>query len=387
MEILWLLAYVWIVALILFVLIHFGYFLAVFILAKVKWNKIRKAEDFIPFISILIPCYNVGSVIDYKIKNTLEIDYPKDRFEVIVVESGSTDNTYSILSQYATQGRIKLVRQTQRLGKSSAINCGLSVCKSDIIVLTDADATLDGKAIKELVKNFADETVGAVVGNITITPSKSIASKMNHLFYKIFRQKLRELESQFDSASFWSGELCAFRKSLLERMEEDIINDDRYILLKIRSKGYRCISEPLSCVYEKDAENVRGQINHKRRTTAGTIQGTLRFKHMLFNPKYGFFGMLIFPSHFLRVILLPILLLTIEILSPIAIFIFLSFFNGAFLLAIVAAALGLLGLFNRGRKLLFPLFYGVFVQAAIIGGIADYILKRQSVLWKPIVKG
>ena len=170
-------------------------------------------------------------------------------------------------------------------------------------------------------------------------------------------------------------------------MEEDIINDDRYIFLKIRSKGYRCISEPLARVYEKDAENVKGQMNHKRRTTAGTIQGTFRFKHMLFNTKYGFFGMLIFPAHFLRIILLPILLLIIEILSPFAIFVFLSSFNGVFLLAVVATVLALLGLFNRGRELLFSLFYGVLVQVAIIGGIADYILKRQSVLWKPIAKG
>lgn len=387
MDILWLLTNIWIGAFIFFIIFYFGYFFLVLILATIKEKNIRKAEDFAPFISILIPCYNVSSAIDNKIKSTLEIDYPKDKFEIIAVESGSTDNTYSILSKYADTEKINLVRQTQRLGKSSAINFGLSVCNSDIIVMTDADASLEKNSVRELVKNFADETVGAVVGNVTLVPSKSVISKMNHLFYKIFRQKLREWESKIDSASFWSGELCAFRRSILEKLDEDIINDDRYILLKTKSKGYRCISEPLANVYEKDAENVSGQITHKRRTTAGTIQGTLRFKQMLFNPKYGLFGMLIFPSHFLRVILLPILLLIIEVLSPFAIFAFLSSFIGAILLAVAVIVLALLGIFDKGRKILFSISYGVFIQIAIISGITDYVLKRQSPLWKPIVKG
>jgi len=387
MDVIWILTSIWTVAFVLFVTIYFGYFFLVFILTKVKKKEIRKAENFTPFISILIPCYNVGRVIDQKIKNTLEIDYPKDEFEIIAVESGSIDNTYSILSKYVAQGKIKLIKQQQRLGKSSAINCGLNVCRSDIIVMTDADASLEEDAVRRLVENFADETVGAAVGNLTLVSGKSMTSRMNHLFYKIFRQKLREWESKFDSASFWSGELCAFRKSLLERLEEDIINDDRYILLKIRSKGYRCISETLSHAYEKDAEDVSGQIHHKRRTTAGTIQGTLRFKHMLCNPKYGLFGMLIFPAHFFRVILLPILLLIIEVLSPFAIFVFLSSFTGAAWLAVAVIVLALLSLFNKGRRLLSSLCYGVFVQIGVIGGIIDYILKRQGVLWKKIPKG
>jgi len=386
-NIFWLPTYIWIVTLALFIVVYFGYYFLVLILARTREKAIQKAENFTPFVCILIPCYNAGSAIEQKIKNTLEINYPKDKFQIITVESGSTDNTYSILSKYAAEGKIKLVRQPQRLGKSSAINFGLEACDSDIIVMTDADARLDNDSVKEMVRNFADETVGAVVGNVTLIPGDSVTSRMNHLFYKLFRQKLREWESRVDSASFWSGELCAFRKSIIEKIDEDIINDDRFILLKTKSKGYRCISEPLSAVYEMDAENVSDQINHKRRTTAGTIQGTLRFKQMLFNPKYGFFGMLIFPAHFTRVILLPILLLIIEILSPFAIFTLLSSFAGAILLASAAAVLVLLSLFRTGRKLLSSLFYGVFVQIAIIGGIADYILKRQTPIWKMIPKG
>lgn len=377
---------IWLTTLTSFIIINFGYLFLAFSLAKLKGKRVQKSDDFVPFISILIPCYNAGSVIEHKIENILNIDYPKQKFEIIVVESGSTDNTYSTLSKYVSQGKIKLIKQSQRLGKSSAINEGLKECKSDIVVLTDADAKLERGAIRELVKNFADQSVGAVVGNLTIISGKSLASKMNHLFYRIFRQKLRTWESAFDSASFWSGELCSFRKSLLERIEEDIINDDRYILLRIRSKGYRCICESASHAYEADAESVLGQIMHKRRTTAGTIQGTLRFKHILFNPKYGLFGMLILPAHFFRVTLLPILLLVVEVLTPVAVFVLWSV-TGLFWLGAAIMVLVSLSLFNRGRKVLSSLCYGVIIQVAVLAGVTDYFLKRHTVLWKTVVKG
>ncbi len=387
MDILPLLVTIWSVAFTSFIALNFGYLLFAFILAKIKGKVVQKSHTFAPLISILVPCYNVESKIERKIRDTLEIDYPRNNFEIIVVESGSTDDTWTVLLKHFSHGEVELLRQPKRLGKPSAINLGLKECKGEIIVLTDADARLERRAIRELVKNFADQSVGAVVGNLTITQGKSVASKMNHLFYQIFRQKLRAWESMFDSASFWSGELCAFRKSILEKIDEDIINDDRYILLKVRSAGYRSICEVSSRAYEPDAESISSQISHKRRTTAGTIQGTLRFKHMLFNPKYGLFGMLILPFHFLRVILLPILLLIVEALSPFAIATFVMWSPvGVFFLVAVIVALLLPFLFKSGQKLLYSFFYGFIVQIAILVGMADYVLKRQSVLWPQITK-
>lgn len=385
MDLLNVLTVVWLVALTLFVMLNFGYLLLTFVLAKTKKKPVRGSYAFKPFISILIPCYNTESVIDQKVANTLSIEYPKNKFEVVIVESGSTDNTYSSLSRYASDRKIKMIREPRRLGKSSAVSQGLKICKGDIVVLTDADARLEPRAIRELVKNFADESIGAVVGNLDVSASKSLASKMNRAFHDFFRRKLRIWESAFDSASFWSGELCAFRKSLLEGIDEDIVNDDRYILLKIRSKGYRCICESSARVYEPDAEDIAGQIMHRRRTTAGTIQGSLKFKHMLFNSKYGLFGMLIFPSHLFRVILLPLLLLVVEGLSPFgALFLWSS--TALSWLGAGVVILASLSLFEKGRELLYSLIYGIFVQIAMLLGIADYILRRHTVLWPRIAK-
>lgn len=376
---------IWLVAFFLFVTIYFGYLLLVFILSKLKAKPVRKLDSFQPFISILIPCYNVESVIDHKIEETLKIAYPHNRFEIIAIESGSEDNTYDKLLKYHSDEKIHIIRQPKRLGKASAINAGLQKCKGNIVVLTDADAKLEKESVKELVKNFADPEVGAVVGNLTIMSGKSVVGKMNHLFFQIFRQKVRLLESNFDSVSFLSGELCAFRKSLLVFLEEDVINDDRHILLKIRGMGYRCVCEPLSRVYEATPAGFSAQITQKRRTTAGAIQGTARFKHLLFNPKYGFFGMLILPFYLLRVILLPFLLFSLEVLTPLLVWILWPS-SGVVWLSAGLATLLLLSLFAAGRKLLLSLFYGLVVQTAIFAGVFDYILKRHNVLWPKVDK-
>jgi len=376
---------IWITAIVLFILLYAGYLLFLLVLAKIRGKKPCKSDKFLPFISILIPCYNVGSVIDQKIKNTLEIDYPREKFEIIVVESGSTDDSYAKLLKYAERGEIKLLRQPKRMGKSSAINVGLKESKGEIIVLTDADAKLEKNSIRKLVKNFADPRVGAVVANLIIIPGNSLVSKMNHLFYKFFRQKPRVWESLLDSASFWSGELCAFRKSVVSFIEEDIINDDRYILLKTRSQGYRAICDQDAYVYESDAENIRGQLVHKRRTVAGTIQGSVRFKHLLFNPKYGWFGMLIFPMHIIRIIALPIIFLFIEVLTPLIVFVFFPI-TGLYMVTAVLFVAAFLLIFKKGRSLFLSLSYSVIVQIAILTGICDYLTKKSNVLWVRVPK-
>jgi len=382
MDVIWILTIIWTVAFVLFITIYFGYFFLVFLLARLKGKKPIKVEDFTPFISILIPCYNVGAVIDYKIKNTLEIDYSKDKFEIIAVESGSTDDTYVKVSKYAKQDKVKLIRQIKRAGKSSAINEGLEECRGEIIVLTDADAKVEKNAIRELVKNFADPEVGAAVADIIIVSGKSVASKMNHLFYHYLRRKPRIWESELDSVSFCSGHLLAFYKSVVEKIDEDVINDDRYILLKTRSKGYRCICEPLSHAYEADTGDFSSQIEQKRRTTAGVLQGTTRFKSLLFNPKYGFFGMFILPFSFLRVVFLPFLLLLLEILFPIVIWKFLP--SHWLFWAAVTIMLLLVYLFNPTRKIFLSLSYGIIAQIAVFMGITDYIFKRYSPLWRRV---
>jgi len=350
-------------------LLLFGYPLFLWLLSKAKRRPVKKREIF-PFISIIISSFNEGNVIERKVHNTLALEYPRSQYEVIIVDSDSTDGTPQILEEYCKDESVILIKQPKRLGKPHAINAGLAVAKGEIVVLTDADAFLNVESLKRLVRNFADESVGAVVGNLTLDGNDTV-NRMNSAFYKIFRQSAREWESEIDSASFFSGELLAFRKSLVDKIDENVLSDDQYILFEIRKKGYRGVCEKEAFVFEKDVETLQGQLNHKRRTLVGTLQVFSKNRSVLFNPKYGFFGMLIAPAYLLRIVVNLLLLFLIPIFT-------IFYAPSIFLLLLVMLALVTI----LSRRLLMALLYGLFVQLAVILGIIDYVTRNYTVLWR-----
>jgi len=352
-----------------FCLLVFGYIFFIWLLSKVKFKTLEK-KDILPFVTILICCHNENPVIEEKIQNTLELDYPKNKNEIIVVDSASTDGSTMTLQRYFENGSITFVKQSERLGKPSAINAGLAVAKGDIIVLTDSDAFLEATSLKKLVRNFADSHVGAVVGNLILECNNRI-NKANSQFYKFFRQRVRELEAEIDSASFFSGELLAFRKELVKKVDENILSDDQYILFEVRKRNYRAITEREAFVVERDIGSIWGQINHKRRTTVGTLQVFTKNWRVLFNPKYAFFGMLIAPAYLVRLIACPFLLLMLLVYAVL----YAPYF-------LILPATILMGLGALLREKCLGLIYGIIVQLAVVLGIVDYLTGNYTVLWE-----
>jgi len=360
--------FVLIILLSIFGLLFFGYPFLVWVLSNIRNNPVRRSKTF-PFVSVIIPCYNEKKVMESKIQNTLSLEYPKSRYEVIVVDSGSTDGTTDILEKYSNMNNIKVVKQPKRLGKASAINEGLAISTGEIVVLTDADAFLNVNSLEALIENFADETVGAVVGNVVLG-GDGIINKMNSGFYKFFRQNIREWESKIDSVSFFSGEFLAFRKHLIQKIDESAVSDDLYILFELRKKGMRCICDERAYVFERDVETLRGQINHKRRTFVGTLQAFIKNWDILFNLKYGFFGMLIAPAYILRMLSYPFLIFILSV--------YLLFYVPLILLFLLVLA-SLITI--ASRRAILALLYGVVVQIAAFLGIVDYLTGNYTVLW------
>jgi biofilm PGA synthesis N-glycosyltransferase PgaC len=126
-----------------------------------------KDRTYAPFVSIVVPAYNEEQVIKKRVENLDSLDYPKEKYEIIVVESGSTDATAQIVEeQIAGRGhgepRLKLVREGERRGKASAINAGKECASGEIILVTDANASFDRDVLREIAPHFADPKVGAV---------------------------------------------------------------------------------------------------------------------------------------------------------------------------------------------------------------------------------
>lgn len=315
---------------------------------------------FNPSVSIVIPTIAGGEIMERKLENIFATNYPSEKLEVIVVDS--SEKPFRVLEG------VKVIHQ-ERLGKPAALNVGIEASTNEIIVITDDDALLDPDALTHLTSRFSDPHVGGVVGDLTLG-GKCALNRMNSSFYSIFRNSLRKWESTVDSVSFTSGELFAFRKSIVSKVDVDVLSDDLYLLFKIREKGYRVVASDAK-VFEDDLHSLRGQINHKRRTMIGTLQVFRKNLKMLFNPQHGLFGMFIAPMYQLRITLCPILLIALEVLL---------IFQFAYLIPLFLFMLLILTLLNR--NLTFAVVYGLIAQTAALWGMIDFATGNYGIGWR-----
>jgi cellulose synthase/poly-beta-1,6-N-acetylglucosamine synthase-like glycosyltransferase len=291
-------------------------------------------------VSILIPVYNEESVIERRINNIFESAYPKDKLEIIVIDSGSNDKTRSIIESNF-HGTVTLMTEEERKGKAHAINLALQICKGEIVILTDATALYDKGTISQLVNSFNDDTIGAVSAFYDVpNREESHVSASEHKYW-LHKDNIRMLESKAYSTSWLSGEACAFRNRIISKVNEDTLADDSNIALQIISKGYRVIVRQNARFIERAPTELTDYVKIKSRRTLGGLIETLRFKKLLFRRKYGYFGTIIFPYRFFVYFISPILSIflialtipvTIEIISNLGIYI--SLLIGAALISV-----------------------------------------------------
>lgn len=252
-------------------------------------------------ISIVIPTYNEEKTIVRKLEDTLALNYHKDYLEIVISDC-STDKTMELIGDYLKRKEdadVIVYHEDDRKGVAYADNKGYSLASGDIIVRTDADVTLSKDALQRALKSFEDEKIGCVTGrpvSLGFDPEKA---------YRSVGTKLQLWESRIDSVFIAHGPFTAFRKKLCEQIE-DSLADDSEIAMKIRRQGYRCILNPDILFFERTSE--KGREEQKIRRAAGLIRLLWRNKDIFLNPKYGKYGLIIFPLNFFVMIVLPLLL-------------------------------------------------------------------------------
>jgi len=262
----------------------------------------------LPNLSVIVPTYNEANVIRAKLESLNALSYPKEKCEIIVVDSASTDNTPRIVKEYRKR-EVILLEQGKRMGKANAINFALQKAKGDIIVLTDANAVFDFDALDKLVRKF-DKNTGAVLPRLVPDGKLSFWDRAFYEFHHLYKS----LESDADSVFIVFGELFAFRKELIDRIDEDAAADDLEIALTIRKKGYRIrYSSDVEAKEKVPSRQKEVRIQRTRRIF-GIVQAMVKNFHFFLNPRYGVYGMLIFPTHFFQMTLGPFFVFTLLIL-------------------------------------------------------------------------
>jgi cellulose synthase/poly-beta-1,6-N-acetylglucosamine synthase-like glycosyltransferase len=260
----------------------------------------------LPNVSILIPTHNEERDIKRRLENILESDYPKNKLEIIVIDSGSIDKTRLIIESHF-KDTVILITEQERQGKAHAINLGLQKCRGEIIILTDGTTLYDRTTIRQLIDPFKDTGIGAVSAIYDVPNRKeSHVSESEYKFW-VYKDKIRLLESSTHSTSWLSGEACAFRNKIIDKVDEDTLADDSNIALQIISKGHRVIVNQDARFIERSPTQFFDYFRIKSRRALGGLIETLRFRSLLFNPLHGYFGKIIYPYRMFVCLVSPIL--------------------------------------------------------------------------------
>jgi cellulose synthase/poly-beta-1,6-N-acetylglucosamine synthase-like glycosyltransferase len=318
----------------------------------IKRMNIESPSD-LPMVSILIPVYNEESVIEYRINNIYESNYPQNKIEIIIIDSGSSDKTRHIIRSKFSEN-VTLITEEERRGKANAINLGLQSCNGEIIILTDGTAIYDKETLMHLVNPFRNNTIGAVSASYDVpNSSESHVSASERKFWTL-KDSLRVLESIVYSTSWLSGEACAFRNKVIEAVDQDSLADDSNIALQFISKGHKVVVNQNARFKERSPTEFSDYIKVKSRRALGGLLETVRFKSFLFNRRYGHFGTIIFPYRFFVCILSPIL---VSLLMGLAIPTIFELVSKTGILSTVLLGIGLVSIFILFKDLFLIFFY------------------------------
>lgn len=260
-----------------------------------------------PQVSVILPVYNEERNLGPRVENLLAQDYPMDRLEIIIVESGSTDGTAPVARELAARvPNLKVVVQGSRLGKASAVAAGKTVAEGTIIVVSDANTVYDHATLSKLVQPFGDPSIGGVGGRFVPRNASDPNAAGSDLYWSL-EQIMRAGEAALDSCCTFHGEVYAWRRELVEPDSEAII-DDFDSAVQIRRKGYRIGYAPDALAYESVPTWVGDMAIQWKKNALGAIQCAFRnWRFLLGRP--NFYTYLIFPSHKGLQVLQPFLLL------------------------------------------------------------------------------
>lgn len=369
---------------------YLGYGIVLFLLVKLKRMIKTGHSTFVPLnngdlpgVTILVAAYNEQDYIVEKIKNSIALDYPKEKLKFLFVTDGSDDTTPTLISKYT---EIKLLHTPQRKGKIAAVERAMPFVETEIVVFTDANTMLNPDAIKNMVRHYADPTVGAIAGEKRIfVQDKDNASGAGEGFYWKYESKLKEWDSELYSVVGAAGELFSIRKSLFEKVPADTLIEDFYLTLTIAKKGFRVIYEPEAYALEGPSASVKDELKRKIRIAAGGIQAIVRLKALLNIFKYGILSFQYISHRVLRWTITPFALLFVFILNiPLAInnqfYSFILICQSLFYLL----ALGGYILAKKDIKIkaLFIPYYFCMMNYAVFRGMIRYFKGSQSVLWE-----
>jgi cellulose synthase/poly-beta-1,6-N-acetylglucosamine synthase-like glycosyltransferase len=373
--------------------VYAGYPLILSLLASLR-PRPSAYEPYFPTVTLLITAYNEQEVIATKLENSLALDYPSDRLQILVAADGCDDRTAEIVGSFAPR-RVELSYAPARSGKMAAINRAMPLVRHEILVFSDANNFYEASTLRELVKPFSDPMVGAVAGSKRIVKEDSVLGEADSLYWR-YESFIKKQETRLGSCTGVSGEVFAIRRDLFESPPDSVINDDFFLALSIIRKGFRLIYAPEACSREIGSLDEQDEIVRRTRIIAGRYQILGMFidkmpyrqplivwqvvSHKFLRPIVPFAMIGAFLAGFISIIWVhPLGSYPLLYLSPPyhwLVFIPQLLF---YILAWLASRITMKS--NLGKLLYLPTFL-VYSNYAALLGLLDYLTGKSTVIWK-----
>ncbi len=362
---------------------YLGYPLLLYIFSFRRKGKSGFTNGGEPSVSMIIAAYNEEKVIASKLQNTLALDYPSSKLQIIVAAYGSNDSTVSIASSFQ---KVLVLHNNERTGKAAAVNNAMAFTINPIVVLTDANTVLSTQTLKQLTAAFADEQTGAVAGEKKVMSADGAAVSGEGLYWQ-YESWLKQQETKFYTVVGAAGELFAFRKELFVAVPEQTITDDFFLSLNVNLQRKKVHYAADAVSKETASVSLADEWKRKVRIAAGGIQSLFLLADALNLFRYPLLAFQFFSHRVLRwVFCAPALLLLFLSNTALVFYHNCTLFEWLLLLQILFYMFALIGwqLAKNNRSFfLFNIpFYIVFMHIAMLAGIIRYANGQQSVLWE-----
>jgi biofilm PGA synthesis N-glycosyltransferase PgaC len=350
------------------------------------------ALDERPVVSVVVPAYNEGIVLENCLRSLMATDYR--RLEVIVVDDGSTDDTWAVMQRMGREfPTIRMLTQ-ENAGKGAALNHGASVASGRFFVFVDADSVFQADTVQRMLEAFDDPRVGAVCGDDRPVNLNRIQTRLLTVISHIGTGLVRRSLSLLRCLPIVSGNSGAFRREVFEEIggfDTDTVGEDLELTWRVHRAGHRVNFAPRALVHAESPSTILGLWKQRVRWARGLLQTTVRHQRMIGNPRYGVFGaylvfntltMIVMPVvQLVALLLLPVLAVGGADVLPASTWAWLGWLGLIVTAALALIAIGLDRSWRDARHLwtlpLWPL-YSVFVSLTMVRALHLELARRPS---------
>ena len=287
-------------SIVLYTALFFGLYYQIFLLItffeKEEADHSKEKGAYEPSVTIIVPCFNEAKTLAKTVSSLLNLNYAKEKLSIIIVDDGSSDNTYSEALKLASLGNIQVLQQ-KNSGKYVALNRGIELATSEIVGCLDADSSVHPDTLKKMLPYFLQNKVVAVTPAMKVHDPKTLLQKIQNAEYNI-GIFLKKIMGKLDAIHVTPGPFSLFKKSIFKEIgyfRHAHNTEDMEIAFRIQHHHYRIANCPQGFVYTISPPTFKKLYKQRVRWTYGFLKNAMDYRHMFFNKKYGNMGTLTLP--------------------------------------------------------------------------------------------